>query len=111
MWLFCEAGFFSVVHKDCQDDELMVRARAAEDLDALRRRCPGLGPTMHTPHGDYHYRALVKRAHLAETMAALVDGIDYGNFKAHVHGAGAARMSAYCRVWSAMADWQARRER
>jgi hypothetical protein len=36
MWIFCKDGFFSAVqNRDCQEDEVMVRARIREDVERL----------------------------------------------------------------------------
>ena len=39
MWLYTKLGFFSIVHKpSCKKDELLVRTRCREDLEALSKK-------------------------------------------------------------------------
>ena len=108
MWLFCEAGFFSVVRKGGGPDTLQVRARCAQDLSVLRQWCPGLGEFKRTPHADYAYRALVSRQDFAAALSQMALDIDYDNFKDAVarRGGGEQRMSVYHRIWGLLADWQ-----
>ena len=54
VWLLIPEGFFSIVHKD-DEDELCVRSRVAADLEQLRNRyLPSLSETVETPGADYH---------------------------------------------------------
>jgi len=109
MWLFCEAGFFSLVRKGGGPDTLQVRTRCARDLVNLRQWCPGLGTFTHTPNADYAYRALVSRQDFAAALSQMVMDVDYDNFKDMVarQGGGVQRMSVYHRIWGLLADWQA----
>ena len=108
MWLFCEAGFFSVVRKGGGPDILTVRARCAHDLLRLREWCPGLGAFTHTPNADYAYRAKVSRQEFAAALSQMAMDMDYDNFKDMVQrrGGGEARLSVYHRIWGVLADWQ-----
>lgn len=108
MWLFTTIGFFSVVEKSVEGDanatpRLAVRARVAGDLDALRAQyMPELGPTVETPHNDYHFRASIAHADFARGLARLAEAIHYGNFKTAVGIAqGWGREHVYHDVWSA----------
>ncbi len=108
MWLFCKAGYFSIVCKEGGPDDLQVRARVRQDLEALRQLCPQLGPTVETPHGDYRYRAMAKRQDLAPAIAQMVLDLDYANFKDEIHHltGDARRMDAYHAIWGTLARWQ-----
>lgn len=103
MWLFTTHGFYSVVTAEEFGEELQIRARAASDLDRLRESClPTLGPNRSLPGRDYPWRAFAKRADFAASVSAMVDGIDYSNFKRAVaHRQGHERASVYADVWSA----------
>jgi 8-oxo-dGTP pyrophosphatase MutT (NUDIX family) len=103
MWLITPFGFFSVVRKT-GDHHLTIRARVAEDLDALRRRyLAELSPTVEGAGTDYAYRATCTHEELARAQAALVQDIDYPNFKSEVAARqGHARAKVYGRVWSAL---------
>ena len=100
MWICLNDAFFSIVNAPGQPDHLLVRARRQGDL---QRVFPGHA-VQRTPGRDYLFRATVPRMDVANVLAELAFGIDYGNFKNSVreprlHG-------AYARVWSIMADLQ-----
>lgn len=111
MWLMTRYGFFSIVEKpaDREAGTLTVRARVRADLDALREHAlPGLGPIVEHAGSDYRFRARAARSDVAAALAALVDGLDYPNFKDEVaRRQGTARAAAYGRVWDALYDLQA----
>src|SRR3954454_8877964 len=61
MWLFTTIGFFSVVADPAHADTLKVRARAREDLEALRDHyLPDL-EVVESGRTDYRFRAFVHR--------------------------------------------------
>ena len=109
MWWMTTTGFYSVVQKP-GDEDLTVRARVGADLDRLRAgHLPELGPTVVGGGTDYPYRAKVARADFARAAAAMVEAIDYGNFKSTVKTRhSAARARSYGRVWSALYDLEER---
>jgi len=102
MWIATDFGFFSVVQKD-DEDFLTVRARVRDDLDALRLRCSGLGPTIDTPLADYGFRATVSHQDFGAALASIGSAINYHNFKDAVAARqGYERASCYGEVWSAL---------
>lgn len=102
MWLFTRQGFFSVV-ADRDPGILRVRARAAADLDALRRQCPQLGPTLVGAGTDYEFRARVPADAFATWAARAALEVDYDNFKGAVAAAvGYARERVYHAVWDVL---------
>jgi len=106
MWLITTSGFYSIVAKpgDAANGMLTVRARAAADLDSLRERhLPELGPTTDRGGTDYPFRARAPKAAIARAAAAMVDDIDYVNFKSRVRQDDPEREHAYTGVWSALA--------
>jgi hypothetical protein len=100
MWVFTTFGFYSIVQKKPTDGFLTVRARDPKDLDSLRERIPGLGPT-ELGGGDYCCRAKVGRREFAAGLARIAMEIDYGNFKdAVAESMGHGRASIYHDVWA-----------
>lgn len=99
MWIFLSDAFFSVVHKDCKPDEVIVRARRKGDIERVFPRKMRSKITK-LLHADYLYRTTVKRSVLAEVMKVEIDRITYANFKDSVDDD--ELHSAYLRVWSVM---------
>jgi hypothetical protein len=102
MWIVTVGGFFSIVQTS-DPRRLVVRARAAADLDYFRRHCPALGPTLADPYADYRYRAFGPRRAVQRAVAALVQDITYSNFKA---AAPPERHDVYMDVWFTLARIQ-----
>lgn len=102
MWLCLSDAFLSIVHKDCEPDELLVRARRQGDIqkvfpDAKVKKTIG---------NDYLYRAVVKRTVVADAMSQLaLDGINYPNFKNTVRNR--PLHNAFNRIWHVIAELQA----
>jgi hypothetical protein len=100
MWLVTRYGLFSIVcaqkpenrvrqrrmrfaEPEPDPDTLLIRARNAQHLEALRDRFPGLRtfPT-HTNTGtDYPVRLIVPKEFVTGMLAELATEIDYSNFK------------------------------
>lgn len=100
MWLCFSNAFLSVVHKDCEPDELLVRARRKGDIekifpDADVKRTVGV---------DYLYRAVLKRSEVSEVMTKMLMGYKANNFKDTVKDN--QLHSAYMSIWSVMARLQ-----
>ena len=107
--MFTTIGFFSVVAHSDEPRTVIVRARAREDLDNLRREhLPDL-EIVENGGTDYAFRAFVSRdewEHAAQQMAA---DIDYPNFKDAVAARqGYARADVYHDVWATMYRLQRR---
>ena len=105
MWTLTPFGFYSAVKKP-GDEHLTIRARVAEDLDALRARyLPSLSPTVPHAGTDYRYRATCSAAAWGDALAEMGRDIDYANFKLEVaKRQGSARAHAYGKVWEALYD-------
>lgn len=101
MWIMLNDAFFSVVHKDCEPNEVLVRARRPGDI----KRVFGVEATV-VGVADYRYRATIKRSTLKAVMAIQIDTIDYPNFKNSVQDD--ALHDAYLRVWHDMQQLQPR---
>src|SRR5262245_52151817 len=106
MWLFARQGFFSIVSHRHKPGYLLVRARLREDIDHLARllssKTGSAFVPLVTPDADYRYRLEVSRADFARVLVQLVEELDYGNFKAAIHG-DPKRDRIYGRVWSLVA--------
>ena len=100
MWVCLSNAFFSIVHKDCGPDELLVRARRHGDIESVFP--DALVVKSHDT--DYLFRAVLPRARVAEAIAVEVSAIDYGNFKNSVRNT--KLHNAYSAVWGIMARLQ-----
>ena len=100
MWIMLSDCFLSIVSKDCGPAELLVRARRAGDIEKV---FPNAKVTR-TIKSDYLYRAVLPRDVVKQAMAAMIDQIDYPNFKDSVQDG--SLHSAYVGVWHAMAGLQ-----
>jgi len=105
MWLVTTFGFYSVVEKAWDRDKgsLTVRARAREDLEALRDRyLPAMGDIAEDESADYRFRAQAPREQVVEAFARAVRDIDYDNFKEAIsRRQGWARERIYHDAWQA----------
>lgn len=110
MWLFARDGFLSAVEERHGEHRgaLVVRAREAAALEALRTVAPTLTATMITPDRNYRYRAWIGREGWAQAIAELGRRIDYDNYKVAVlHGQGpTAFKSALDSIWSVLGRTQ-----
>ena len=100
MWLMLSDCFYSIVAKDCGPTELLVRARRAGDIEKV---FPDAKVTR-TTNRDYLYRAVLPRDLVKQALAAMIDKIDYPNFKDSVEDS--SLHAAYSGVWHAMAGLQ-----
>lgn len=100
MWVCLKNSFLSIVDKECQPGELLVRARRPGDIEAV---FPAAVVKKSTTT-DYAYRAVIKRVDVAEAMTAEVMGIRYPNFKNSVRDD--ALHNAYAAFWNVHARLQ-----
>ena len=100
MWLCLRDSFLSIVAKDCAANELLVRARRPGDIEKV---FPNAKVTRNT-NSDYLYRAVLPRDVVKQAVAAMIDQIDYPNFKDSVQDG--SLHAAYVGVWHAMAGLQ-----
>jgi hypothetical protein len=113
MWIFTGKGFFSIVEHNARPDDLLVRARAEEDINQfldMLRGCPEDYQYEATPDADYGYRLVAPKREVAEIIGKLTADIDYTNFKASIHGDG-IRDVAYMQLWATMKGFQNAKER
>lgn len=100
MWVCFYDAFLSIVHKDCEPDELLVRARRPGDIEKI---FPDAIVTEYD-RSDYQFRAVVKRSAVAEALTNEVDDIEYPNFKNQV--ADTPLHNAYLDIWTTMSKLQ-----
>ena len=100
MWIMTNNSYLSIVSKDCGPAELLVRARRAGDIERI---FPYAKVTRNTKR-DYLYRAVLPRDAVKQALAAMIDHIDYPNFKDSVEDR--SLHAAYVSVWCAMAGLQ-----
>ena len=100
MWIMTNNGYLSIVSKDCGPAELLVRARRAGDIE---RVFPDAKVTRNT-NSDYLYQAVLPRDVVKQALAAMIELIDYPNFKDSVKDS--SLHAAYVSVWCAMAGLQ-----
>ena len=101
MWLFLNDAFLSIVHKDCQEGSLLVRARRPGDIEKVFGRRTKV---TRATDADYLYRAVIERDEVTRAIQREVLRIDYGNFKDSINDF--ALHEAAARVWGAMASLQ-----
>jgi hypothetical protein len=110
MWLFTTEGFLSAVEERHGEHrgEIVVPAREAAALEALRKLAPTLTPTVVSDQRDYRYRAWLGREEWTEALAQLGRRVNYDNFKDEV----LSRQGETCyeralhEVWSRMGRTQ-----
>src|SRR3984885_14298206 len=100
MWIMTNNSYLSIVSKDCGPAELLVRARRAGDIEKV---FPNAKVTRQTDT-DYLYRAILPRDVVKQALAAMIDLINYPNFKDSVEDR--SLHAAYVSVWCAMAGLQ-----
>src|SRR5882757_436688 len=77
MWIMTSNSYLSIVSKDCGPAELLVRARRAGDIEKVFPNAKVIRQT----DSDYLYRAILPRDVVKQALAAMIDLIDYPNFK------------------------------
>jgi hypothetical protein len=100
MWFCFKDAFLSVVHKDCSNDELLVRARVKGHIEAIFPRAQ----VQRTAGADYLYRAVLTREEVGQMLTQLTMSYEAANFKSSVKDQKLQR--AYAQVWHTMAQIQ-----
>lgn len=100
MWFCFKDAFLSVVHKDCDDDELLVRARVKGHIEAIFPHAQ----VQRTAGADYLYRVVLKREEVGQVLMQLTLNYEAPNFKDSVKDH--KLHHAYAQVWRTMAQLQ-----
>lgn len=101
MWIMTTRGFFSVVQRQSNPNEVKVRARREEDIRSIAALIPGARPYA-TPERDYLWRFNTTKAQWAKALARLANEIDYTNFKDEVYRKSKRHAGVYGEVWSTL---------
>lgn len=100
MWILLYDCFFSIVSKDCEPHQLLVRARRRGDIEKV---WPNARVTEYTK-SDYLFRAVIDKPDVIAALSVEIDDIDYGNFKNRVED---NRLhDAYLRIWYELSTLQ-----
>lgn len=102
MWLFTSNGFLSIVHKDCSEDELMVRARRKQDIESMFPKAK----IVKSVGNDYLFRAVVKRSEVAGALVDYIVDLEYPNFKDSIPYSDKSYKNACSGVWHVMSKIQ-----
>lgn len=98
MWLCLNNAFYSVVRDNTTEDDLLLRARRATDIEFASTMLEnGADRIVHTPKNDYQFRIKITKDELKMFLAKQVDLIDYSNFKNSVVDKSLGNM--YNRIW------------
>jgi len=114
MWVFTTDGMYSArVDEFCEDGEVVIRARAEQDLQNFLIELTKLGyvakpEILQIEHADYLFRVIVDKIAWGDYLQDAAMSIDYGpgGFKGTIDHADKARHVAYYKVWSAMCTFQ-----
>jgi hypothetical protein len=101
MWILLNDAFLSIVQKDCERGDIVVRARRFGDIEKVFGRRISV---IEQPGTDYLYRAIVSKTDLKAALAREVDRITYPNFKSSV--ADDRLHMAYLNCWMTLAKLQ-----
>jgi hypothetical protein len=82
MWIFSKNGHLSIGQHAGQRDILVVHAQLKEEMESFVALLDEIGGQKHevqdTAEGDYRFVVLAQRSAVAQTVARMVAGIDYG---------------------------------
>ena len=77
MWLFVSGGYLSIVAHRHQPDDLLVRARHPDHIQAVFPDAQ----VVFMRAADYPYRAVLPRALVLQAVGEYLLGMQYDNFK------------------------------
>jgi len=115
MWLFTKYGFYSIVRKPFsgiketyEEKPFQVRSRIKDDLNNLKKAAEIESEVIETKNSDYRYRMFVGKEDFLSVMNALVDSVDYPNFKNEVakHRDQRHKLHSYHDIWRLMYNIQ-----
>jgi hypothetical protein len=106
MWVFTKDGFFAAVFKDCEKDEVMIKAKSNTDLQALLKKIGNDNAIHETSESDYPFFVVLKKTLWIQYLDDYVQRLDYETVRNNiVSSTDAARHKAYQTVWAAMYNW------
>jgi hypothetical protein len=109
MWVFTKDGFFTAVFKECQADEIMIRAKSRADLKSLLKKISDDGPIRETAESPYRFFVVLKKSAWIQYLSDYVEHLDYATVRDNiVSSSDTARQKAYQTVWTTMHNWMGR---
>tara|TARA_B100000686_G_scaffold301786_1_gene337379 strand:+ start:2553 stop:2867 length:315 start_codon:yes stop_codon:yes gene_type:complete len=102
MWVIMNKAYFSIVENKNNQEELLVRARVAGDIERVFPDAEVLKNT----GADYLYRASISKSVVSNTLKNEIENIDYGNFKNTVPWEDELRHDVYFNVWNELSKLQ-----
>jgi hypothetical protein len=102
MWIFNKTGCMSIVFRDCEDDELLVKARVRHDLVKLCKEL-NIEPKISEEGGLEHFFTMpIKRHLLAKYLSDYIHAIRYPNVRHNITEPNDhLRRKIYLKVWEA----------
>lgn len=102
MWIYNRYGHYAPVVDKKDGNFIIIRARRADDLDALRTHLmPCLGPNEFDAARDYNVRARILKTEFVKGMTDMALDVDYTSYKNMIHHTQPARYSVYTKIWDA----------
>ena len=113
MWIFTRDGFYSAVwDRECQGDEVMIRAQCRDDLCRLVKKLSGYCDESQIDekrHSEYRFRVKVNKQAWSAYVADSALQVDYSSVKKNIlPDMDAIRKDAYYQVWEAIIRWRSR---
>lgn len=102
MWIASKLGFYSIVRKE---GGIHIRARVKRDLENLVAAAKlQRVEILEWKHADYRWRIRVNAAQLTDVYLALMESVDYPNFKSEIAATPdqRAKLGAYHTFWGEM---------
>lgn len=111
MWIFAKHGFASATASSVDPEQMQVRFRVLEHLEAFRKNYGLKGETVHTRGTDYPCRVITTSENWIRVAAAIAaESGNYGNFKSAAGGNGQKSVNRYTNalhdVWEIMGHCQ-----
>jgi hypothetical protein len=102
MWIFNKTGFMSIVFRDCEDDELLVKTRIKNDLIKLCKEL-NIEPKISEDGGlEFFFTMPIKRQLLAKYLSDYIYGIRYPIVRNSITEPNdPLRRKTYLKVWEA----------
>jgi hypothetical protein len=109
MWVFSKEGFFSIVCKECDKNEVLVRTRSEEDLLRMFHKLNDRPNIIKKKDGDYKFRTILKKETWVKYLSGCVFDLDYKKVKENIIlQDDKARRVAYNAVRLTMYNWLGR---
>jgi len=102
MWIMTVDGFYSVVKKPGQKNDLTVRARVRNDLEKLLTKLNSEISIQEGVGTDYPFRVVMSQKDWANYVQKAAMDIKYYNFKNTLNPSDHDRHDAYFKCWSAL---------